>query len=75
MDGGASTDPAVASRRVLLAVAGLSPQVVTETLYALAVAEGTFVPTEVHIVTTGEGAERARLTLLGGNPGWFSQLR
>lgn len=53
-------------RRVLLAVSGLSPQIVTETLFALAVArEPSFVPTEAHLVTTAEGAERARLTLLG----------
>src|SRR3990172_2018906 len=50
-------DPRVPSsypRRILLAVTGLSPQVVTETLYALAVeppaGEERFVPTEVHLV-------------------------
>lgn len=52
--------PAEFSRRILLAVTGLSPQVVTETLYALAVAQGRpFVPTEVHLVTTAKGAEHA----------------
>ncbi|MGR2690438.1 CRISPR-associated ring nuclease Csm6 [Pelomicrobium sp. P1] len=64
-------------RRILLAVTGLSPQVVTETLYALAVRpEGrpAFVPTEVHLITTAEGAERARLTLLSKDPGWFHRL-
>ncbi len=63
-------------RRVLVATAGLTPQVVTETLYALAVERrGPFVPTEVHLATTAEGAERARLSLLGGDPGWFTRLR
>lgn len=62
-------------RRVLLAAAGLSPQVVTETVFALAAAgPGRFVPTEVHIITTRSGAERARLTLLGDDPGWFGRL-
>ncbi len=63
-------------RRILLCVAGLSPQIVTETLYALtAPGEPRFVPTEIHLLTTVEGAERARLTLLGDEPGWFRRLR
>ena len=62
-------------RRVLLAVTGLSPQVVTETLYALAVIEEPrFVPTEIHLITTARGAERARLELLEGESGWFHRL-
>jgi CRISPR-associated protein (TIGR02584 family) len=76
-----SADPALGEphtfpRRVLLAVTGLSPQVVTETLYALTQdVKPAFVPTEVHLLTTGEGAERARLTLLSDEPGWFHRLR
>lgn len=63
-------------RRVLLAVAGLSPQILTETLYALAVAtEPPFIPTEVRLITTSEGAERAHLSLLSQDPGWFARLR
>ncbi len=62
-------------RRILLAVTGLSPQVVTETVYALAVAqEMPWIPTEVHLITTSEGAKRARLSLLSEEPGWFGQL-
>lgn len=62
-------------RRILLAVTGLSPQVVTETLYALALESGhEHIPTEVHLVTTAQGAERARLTLLSEEPGWFRRL-
>ena len=69
-------DPAQYHRRILLAVTGLSPQVVTETLYALAVKrEPAFVPTEVVVVTTAEGAERVRLSLLSEDPGWFERLR
>ena len=70
--------PANFPRRILLAVTGLSPQVVTETLYALAVNPGqrpAFVPTEIHIVTTQQGYESARLTLLPSDkPGWFHCL-
>lgn len=68
----------VASRRILLAVTGLTPQVVTETLYALACspqhAESVWVPDEVHLITTATGAENARLNLLQGK-GWFHRLR
>lgn len=64
------------TRRILLAVTGLSPQVVTETLHALATAgDAPFIPTEIHLITTREGAERARLALLSDKPGWFLRLR
>lgn len=66
------------ARRVLLCVTGLSPQVVTETLYALAIEappEERFVPTEIVVVTTSEGAERIRLQLLSKEPGWLHRLR
>ena len=63
-------------RRLLLAVTGLSPQIVTETLYALAVEQKPpFVPTEVRLITTEEGAERAKLSLLHPESGWFHRLR
>ena len=62
-------------RRILLLVTGLTPQVVTETLYALAVAaQHRFVPTEIHVITTQEGAQRARLTLLDAHTGQFHAL-
>ncbi len=67
-----------APRHVLLCVSGLSPQIVTETLYALAAApdrDQRFVPDEIHLITTAEGAERARLSLLSERPGWFHRLR
>ncbi len=60
-------------RRILLAVTGLSPQVVTETLYALT-REG-WVPDEVHVLTTAEGKRRAELALLSDDRGWFHRLR
>ena len=69
-------DPAQYPRRILLAVTGLTPQVVTETIYALAVRRHPpFVPTEVVLVTTAEGAERARLSLLSEDPGWLARLQ
>lgn len=63
-------------RRILLAVTGLSPQIVTETLYALAInsSHKVFIPTEIHIITTKEGKERAYLSLLSQQLGWFKRL-
>lgn len=91
-------------RRILLAVTGLFPQIVTETLYALgvqpasvasaavggsmqafddgpapaaAVTETTcapFIPTEIHLLTTAEGARLARTALLHADGGQFHAL-
>lgn len=58
-----------ASRKILLAVTGISPQIVTETLYALGceVKENpdAFIPTEVHLITTQTGKTIAVENLLG----------
>lgn len=68
-------DPGRYSRRILLCVTGLSPQIITETLYALAVKQDPpWVPDEIHLIATAEAAERARLTLLSPEPGWFHRL-
>jgi CRISPR-associated protein (TIGR02584 family) len=65
-------------RRIFVAVTGLSPQIVTESLYAMAIgpacAEERFVPTEIHLITTEKGAEHARLNLLSRSPGHFHRL-
>ncbi len=68
-------EPADFPRRILLAVSGLTPQIVTETLYAMAADEfAPFVPTEVHLITSAEGARRAELSLLSDDLGWFHKL-
>ena len=68
-------DPHNFPRRVLLAVTGLTPQIVTETLYALAVAQTyPWIPTEIRLITTAEGADRARLSLLDPKEGQFHAL-
>ncbi len=60
-------------RRVLLVISGLSPQVVTETLYALHIAdENPFLVNEVRVVTTSTGAKQAELSLL--REGHFRKL-
>lgn len=61
-------------RRILLAATGLSPQIVTETLYALAHAEPRFLPTEIHLLTTTEGARLAKIALLHPDGGQFHAL-
>lgn len=52
-------------RRILLCVVGASPQIITETLYVLAVEEQPrFIPTEIHLVTTTFGAEMSKQALI-----------
>ena len=64
-----------ADKKILLCVTGMTPQVVTETLYALAVEKSPpWIPTEIFILTTQRGADNARLMLLSESPGWFHQL-
>ncbi|WP_024298095.1 CRISPR-associated ring nuclease Csm6 [Methylomicrobium lacus] len=58
-------------QHILLCVTGLTPQVVTETLYAL-YRNGRAMPAQVHVLTTREGAERARLTLI--NDHWLNRF-
>jgi CRISPR-associated protein (TIGR02584 family) len=49
--------------------------VVPDTVYALCVKQDSpFLSTEVHLVTTAEGAQDARLALLATETGWFHRL-
>lgn len=67
--------PAQFPRRILLAVTGLSPQILTETLYALAAGGSpVFVPTEIHLLTTSRGRDLARTALLHPDGGQFHAL-
>ena len=66
--------PQTYPHRTLVVVTGMSPQVVTETAYALAVREPAWVPTEIRLVTTRKGAQIAEQGLLNGE-GWFHRLR
>ncbi len=67
--------PAAPWRHILLAVTGLTPQVVTETICALWLRNPDLVPTEVHLITTLRGAEHARLNLLSPAIDWLGRLR
>ena len=57
----------------VIAVLGKSPQILTETLYALCVLRKTPV-SEVNIITTAEGAEAAQKCLLGTGDGSLQRL-
>lgn len=59
------------NQTILLAVTGLTPQVVTETLFALHT-QGDELPSAIHILTTAEGYQRAKLTLI--NDGWLARF-
>lgn len=61
------------SRRVLFAVTGMSPQIVTETAWALIHEKG-FTPTEIRLVTTSHGRNRAVRDLLDPVDGKFHQF-
>lgn len=65
-------------REVLLCVSGLSPQIITETVYAMAVSGAggeRIVPDEVHVVTTTVGRDRIRQKLLQAPTGHLLALR
>ena len=65
----------IETQRILLCVSGLSPQIVTETFYALAVAQkNKWIPNEIRLLTTTRGADNARKMLLDEKNGWFVRL-
>ena len=69
------SDPSSFPRRVVVATLGLAPQVLTETLWCLATRQTPpFVPTEIHVLTTREGARRARETLTAPDGGRLAAL-
>ena len=53
--------------RTLLSIMGAKPALITETIYALAIAPEPWVPHRVRIVTTAHGAKEAREKLIGDN--------
>ena len=59
-------------RKVFLAVSGMSPQIITETLYAL-IQDKSWIPDEVRLITTEQGRQNAVLQLLEGEK-YFERL-
>lgn len=64
----------VSPTKILLAVSGMSPQIITETLYALVV-EKQWVPNEIQLITTIQGKRNAVLQLLEGKRHFMRFLR
>ena len=62
------------ARRILMCVSGMSPAVVTETLYALVTQSQPFVPDEIHVVTTLEGRQKVLNALLTPQTGHFHRF-
>jgi len=56
-------------KNILLAVTGLSPQVITETLYALH--QNNRKVDSIHVITTRDGKERLYADLLAGKSGYY----
>lgn len=52
-------------KEVFVLLAGATPQVITETIYALAIQEPPVRPDEIHIVTTAKGKAMVEETLIG----------
>lgn len=62
-------------RKILLAVSGMSPQIVTETLYALVTRkDNPWIPDEIHLLSTKEGCERAAMELFHESRNMFGQF-
>ncbi|MBB1420784.1 TIGR02584 family CRISPR-associated protein [Pseudoalteromonas sp. SG43-7] len=54
-------------QHVLLAVSGMTPQIITETLYGIYRQDPTKVPQRIEVITTQDGRERLINNLLGKN--------
>jgi CRISPR-associated protein (TIGR02584 family) len=65
----------ITKRKILLAVSGLSPQIVTETMYALVTDKNNpWIPDEVHLLSTKVGCDFARNSLLHESQDKFGQF-
>lgn len=76
MNQGLTNQPENYTRRILLAVAARSPQIVTETIYALMQqSDSGCMPTEVHIITTEQGRPFVEKLICGPEgAGWLRRL-
>jgi len=60
--------------RVLLCVSGMSPAIITETLFALLTEPQAYAPREIHVVTTTQGKEKIMTDLLSPQGGCLQAL-
>lgn len=61
-------------KKILFSILGTSPQILTETVYALTQNEPAFVPDEIYVLTTGFGADQCIRGLFQADGGWFHKL-
>lgn len=61
------------NKKILLSILGMSPQILTETVYALS-QHHAFIPDEIYVLTTQLGGKNCRLALFHQNGGWFHKL-
>ncbi|MBE9610829.1 CRISPR-associated ring nuclease Csm6 [Chitinilyticum piscinae] len=62
-------------RKILLVVSGMSPQIVTETLYALITrADNPWIPDEIQVLSTRDGCDHAKAELLHPSRNKFGQF-
>jgi CRISPR-associated protein (TIGR02584 family) len=52
-------------KHILLAVSGMTPQIITETLYGIYKKDISQMPTEIHVITTGAGSDKLINALMG----------
>lgn len=52
-------------KHVLVVVSGMTPQIITETLYGIYIQDKTRIPREIHVLTTELGAQKIRNSLMG----------
>lgn len=54
-------------KHILLAVSGMTPQIITETLYGIYKKDCSQMPTEIHVITTGAGSDKLINALMGSD--------
>ncbi len=62
-------------RRILMCVSGMTPAIVTETLFALVTQASPFIPHEIHVVTTAQGKVEILKSLLSTPNGYFHRFK
>lgn len=54
-------------KHILMAVSGMTPQIITETLYGIYKKDISQLPTEIHVITTGAGSDKLINALMGSD--------
>jgi len=67
-DSSSTVVKAAAHYRVLLCASGMSPAIITETLYALITRDDPFLPEEIHVITTTRGKDEIERQLFRSEP-------